>query len=719
MTMQQSKSDWDKAARNWYRYAWVRDNGHIEFCQKADKCENFFAGRQWNVADKAALTAINRPALTINKIISTIANVMGEQIYQRAETAYLPASGAKPATANALTKLFKNIADRNQLEWKRSDMFVDGIIRSRGFLDIRMDFSESLQGDVSITKLNSKNVLVDPDADQEDPDTWNEVITTKWVTVDDIALLYSKKAAERLRGRAQSDFPFGYDSIDSYRDRFGSRNAHVNHMYGFEGFDDVNRAIRIVERQWRKLDTVLHFVYPITGESRVVPDNWDEDRVKLVAQSFGLSLVRKQIKRIRWTVTADDQLLHDDWSPYKHFTVVPYFPYFRDGDTIGLVENLIDPQELLNKAESQNLHIVNTSANSGWKLKTGALANMSVEELEERGAETGLVVEVNGDPEKDLVKITPNSVPTGHDRLAYKGEEHIKSISGVNDSMQGFDREDVASKAINAKKQSGKTNLVKPLDSLARTDYYIGRNVLDLIQEFYTAERIETVVKDSVTGETEELAVNTIDEATGEIMNDLTIGEYRVVVTSVPARETLEDSEFEQLVAMRVELGIKIPDQHIIMASRLRNKMELIKAITGDQQTPEAQAAAERQQRLEEATVAKEEAEALVKNEDAGLRRAKADQLRAETANPDGGTPGLDVEVADREQGREDVKADAEINRKDTESQAKIENMSRDADRKDIEGQQRMAIEAENAARAAEDERVARMTKPKESSNED
>jgi hypothetical protein len=108
-------------------------------------------------------------------------------------------------------------------------------------------------------------------------------------------------------------------------------------------------------------------VYPKTGESRPIPEQWDEGRVKYVAKEFGLHIIKKLVRRIRWTVTADNVVLHDDWSPYKHFTIVPYFPYFRRGVTIGLVENLIDPQELLNKSESQNLHIVNTTANSGGR----------------------------------------------------------------------------------------------------------------------------------------------------------------------------------------------------------------------------------------------------------------------------------------------------------------------------------------------------------------
>jgi hypothetical protein len=45
------------------------------------------------------------------------------------------------ATADTLNKVMKQISDVNQLDWKRSDMFADGIIGSRGYLGIRLDYN--------------------------------------------------------------------------------------------------------------------------------------------------------------------------------------------------------------------------------------------------------------------------------------------------------------------------------------------------------------------------------------------------------------------------------------------------------------------------------------------------------------------------------------------------------------------------------------------------
>lgn len=624
------------AQKTWARYAWARDNGHSKFVEKADKCERFFAGDQWDLADIAKLKAVRRPALTINKIISTMSNVMGEQIFKRAETSFRPRSGAPEDVATILTKVYRQISDNNQLDWKRSDMFADGIITSRGFLDVRLDYNDAMQGEVRIENINPKNVVIDPDGEAYDPDTWSEVFTTKWVTADDIAVLYGKADAELLRNRDSMFSPYGYDSILTGRDRFGDR---INPAYsGDYDFSGVQRNIRLIERQHRVLDRQKHFVNPKTGDMRPIPEEFSRDKIAFFVDTYGLAVTSKLVRRIKWTAIADNVRLHDDWSPYKHFTVVPYFPYFRKGNTIGLVENLLGSQELLNKVSSQELHVVNTTANSGWKVKAGALSNMTVEELEEKGAQTGLVIEVNGDLD-DVDKISPNQVPQGLDRISYKAEEHIKTISGVSDSMQGFDREDVAAKAIQAKQQAGSTNLAKPLDSLTRSDFILARNVLDIVQEYYTEERLMTIVHDEATGENENFSVNQANPQSqeeheageqaenpySEIINDLTLGEYDVVVSSVPKRDTLEDSQFEQAKAMR-EMGVDIDDADLIESSRLINKKEIIKRIKDKQSSPEAQAAAQLQQRGLEAEVGKTEAETAQKHADAGLKGAKTQE---------------------------------------------------------------------------------------------
>jgi hypothetical protein len=540
--------------------------------------------------------------------------------------------------------------------------FCDGVITSRGFFDVRLDFNDSMMGEVRVRRVNPKNVLPDPDADSYDPDEWNDVLMTKWMTWQDIEMLYGKDKAEDLKNRGSSMFPYGYDSIERDRDRFGDITLERPYVGPWE-HTQVMRNIRIIERQYKELSRQEHFVDLQTGDLRPVPSNWSRERVQMAAQQFNLGLTKKLVKRIKWVVTADNIVLHEDWSPYKHFTIVPYFPYFRHGQTIGLVENLLDPQEYLNKVTSQELHVINTTANSGWKVKSGALATMTIEELEQRGAETGLVVEVTD--MDGLDKISPNQTPQGLDRFSYKAEEYIKGISGVSDYMTGQAPEDVSAKAVALNQNRGSLNLAGPQDSLQRTDYLLARNILDIVQEYYTEPRIMNITSNRLTGDSEVIEVNQPDPYTGQILNDLTIGEYDIVVSNTPARETLEDSQFEQAVSLR-ELGVNIPDETLIENSRLNRRSDIIKQMREAQNGTEAQYQQELQKMSAELELAKARSEAERAAADAELKQAKAEETRLKLEVE---MRGMNDQMAERQQQLAQQIEEANIRRREAQDE--------------------------------------------------
>lgn len=645
------------ADEQWRRYVYCRDRGHIEFLSKAEKCDKFFVGDQWLQTDLDALTLQRRPALTINKILSTVSTLLGEQIANRVEVLFRPSEGAPSEVADALSKVWMQIARNNQLEWLRSDVFADGLIRSRGFYDVRMDYTDSVFGEVRLSQINSKNVVIDPDGEEYDPDKWNDVYTTKWMTTQDIATLFNEDDAEILRERGPLN-RFGYDSMDRLRDTFGGLSFMAGQgNWPASGFDLTTfRNVRVLDRQYRKLDKQKHFVDIATGDMRPIPEGWDRNRIAAFLEKMGgaINVTKKLVKRIRWTVTADNVVLHDEWSPYKHFTVVPYFPNFRYGKTVGVVENLLSPQEILNKTASQELHIVNTTANSGYIVEENSLANMSVEELELNGAQTGLIIEYRKGSQPPA-KIQPNQPPSGMDRIGMKAEEHIKSISGVSDSMQGFDRADVAAKAIAYKRQQGSINAGKILDNLSRTDYILARNVLDLVQEFYTDERLVTITHTNVQNSQETIAVNQIDPVTGAITNDLTLGEYDIIITNTPAGQSLEDSQFEQARALR-EIGVPIPDAVLIENSRLLNRNEIIQQMTAMQNSPEAQQQAQIQMGLQQAELEGQQIKNQKTAADAQLQQVRAAKEAGQDASAQ-----AEMEKAQQEMSIEERRAAMEM----------------------------------------------------------
>jgi len=591
------------ASTQWDRYERARDNGHLEYIEMAKKCDAYYQGDQWDFQDAAILDAEGRPALTINTILPTINTVLGEQSTRRADIQFKPRRGGDAEVAHTLNKLYMQIADNNKLDWVEQQVFSDGLIMDgRGYFDCRIDFSDHVEGEIRITAKDPLDILIDPDAKEYDPKTWNEIFETKWMTLDEIEEMYGKKKADDLQFIAENGNTFGRDSVEYEETRYGDTESADDYLGSSVDAEDYRnvRALRVIERQHRKITRIDCFVDPNTGDARPAPEAWNDRKIKKFAKQYGLSVINKMQKKVRWTVTCDKVVLHDDWSPYNDFTIVPYFAYFRRGRPFGMVRNLLSPQEQLNKISSQELHIVNTTANSGWMVETGSLVGMTADDLEEHGAETGLVIEYargTNPPQK----ISPNTIPTGLDRIGQKAAANIQAISGINESMLGTDSAEVSGIAIQAKQNRGAIMIQVPLDNLRKTRHYLADKILNLIQTFYTEERVIQVTNDEDPLKPREPMV--INEMTpeGQIINDLTLGEYDVVVATAPARDSFDEVQFAEALNLR-QVGVAIPDDAIIEYSHLAKKGELakrIRMITGVEQSPEQQEAAQMAQQLQ------------------------------------------------------------------------------------------------------------------------
>ena len=571
----------DLAKKQFQGYIRARDSGHEDYIEIAKRCDAFYRGAQWDAADVATLDDQGRPALTINTILPTVNAVLGEQSTRRADIKFKPRGNGQDQIANVLTQVYMQISDNNKLDWVESQVFQDGIIQDRGWFDVRIDFSDHIQGEIRITAKDPLDILIDPDAKDYDPKNWNEIYETKWMSIDEIEEAYGQDKADRLRIVADSGSTLGKDSMEFDHDENTYGDSDDGYLGQEYSSDPENartlRAIRVIERQQYRLKDCQIYVDPVAGDERPIPNNWTEKKKKEFAEKYGLIMATKKQRKVRWTVTADVVVLFDDWSPYNTFTLVPYFPYWRRGRPFGMVRNLLSPQEQLNKISSKELHIVNTTANSGWIVEGGSLSGMTADDLEEHGAETGLVLEFNRGSTPPA-KIQPNQIPTGLDRIALKAANNIKAISGISDAMLGTDSPEVSGVAIQAKQSRGVMQIQVPLDNLQKSRLYLAHKVLQLIQSFYTEERLMQITNEEDPYKTRvPLKVNEMTPE-GVIINDLTVGEYDVIVGTAPARDSFDEMQFAEAIALR-GAGVPVPDDLIVEYSHLSRKEDIAKRI--------------------------------------------------------------------------------------------------------------------------------------------
>lgn len=574
-----------EAESNWQRYEYAKRRGHRVYQAVAVRCEQFYlgAGRQWLPEDRSELKLTgNRPAYEINEVLGRINSAIGYQIHNRMDIAFLPRGGlADTDRAKIRSKVAMQICDSTNYHWHETQVFSDGLIQQRGYFDIRMNFDRNVFGEVEVGTHDPLDVVPDPDAKAYDPKDWSDVVVTRWYTLDDIESLFGREKRNEVEATVDVNGDWGDGDDDEPRPKFGTDTPSLPMWDSY--MDEVGlRRYRVLDRQRWVYTMTPVAIYP-TGDVKPLLNAAPEQIAEY--QQQGAIITKRMYRSVRWTVTTRFVTLFDDVSPYDRFTVIPYFCFFRRGQTLGLVDNAISPQEVLNKAISQFIHILNTSANSGWIIEQNSLVNMKEDEVQAQGSKTGLVL-VYKQGSQAPKKIEPNPVPAGVDRLIAHALNAIKNVT-VPDAMLGEDNQPMSGVALQSKQFVAQNQLAIPLDNLSRTRHMVAGMFDYLMTTFMDNHRVFRITEtDPVTGRDVDdvIEVNRFDPVTRTWTNDLTEGTYDLVVSEQPMQITFENSQFQQALEMK-KIGVAIPDRVLIKHSNLMEKAEVIEQMAAQPQS--------------------------------------------------------------------------------------------------------------------------------------
>lgn len=621
-------TDSDTARSHYENYRFCYENGHELWATKARQCFEFWRGRQWDIQAAARLAREGRPALTFNVIESLVRSMKGIQRALRNDVRFAPFQHATSSDAQIMDAVWLHTQQATQLEFLETDVFEKALIMGRGYYDVRINYDDSFQGHVSIRTRRSQDIILDPSIDDYDPDQWPQVFDRRWVSNDDIKRMFGEDAAKEIGERG---LPGWYE----YEDEFMAQQMGDMPYYHYSEVTDTRniRGHLLLGRQYFTTKRKDVFVDVQTGDISEIPETWDRNRVSEILRATpGLNTVRRDVKTVRWTVASENTVLHDEDSPYKHFTIVPFFPTFVDGVTMGVVESLLDPQQLFNKITSQELHIINTTANSGWKVKAGALRNMTENQLEERGSKSGFVAVL--DDIQHMEKIQPNSTPQGHDRLSFKADQIMRSLGGVPDGGRGFARDDASGEKVLQDQAGQDINFAGWLSNLHRSKQLLASRVRDCVQAHYTETRVIQINRGSALNP--DIQSITLNEPTpeGQMLNDVTRGRYTTTLVPAPSRTTMSEGDFKLMLELR-KLGIAVPDAMLIELSPAANKAQILQLMQGDS-NERAREAEEAQAQIAQAEMQKVAAQAEKDQSAAALNNARAQKFAVETqSDPD------------------------------------------------------------------------------------
>ena len=592
------EQDWAWIIRHAERFQLAAEK-QAAWAKIAKACVDALEGRQWSAADLAKLEAEGRPALVINKILPLFRLVVGYFANNRTDIKYLPGNDGSGTAdiARVLSHVSKHISELNQLPYSQAEVFMDGIVTGRAYWDIRLDFKRNLLGNCAWVPTDPFSVYVDPEASEYDLNSGNFVITSRWVSQDEIRATYGKRALEGvlpvLGGNGTPALPLAPHGVEdevSPRRTFGLEEDSLKGWGYFQNqwnnwFDPYRKTVRMLDIQHYVRTWAWHFVDLRTGDMKRIPDSFGQDKVQRMLahmQSMGqqVTLVNMQVRRLRWTQMVGHIMVADGWSPYETFTIVPYFPYFRRGATMGFVEPLLDPQREINVRRSARINIIGRSSNGGWQYPEGSLTPEQEQNLKMNGGKPGFNLkfkpyDAKGQALQEPKQIQPAQAPVSIEQLEKEAEGDIKEIAGINDAALGLvDQGTASGRAIRARQQGSVIGLELSMLNWHRTMDLAGAKQLEIIQNHYTEER--TIAVTGRDGNAVKMVIN--QQAAAAIANDVTLGNYSVVTDETTANEQFLAAQFAELMELR-GLGIPIPDDHVIDASSIPRKEEVKMAV--------------------------------------------------------------------------------------------------------------------------------------------
>jgi len=282
--------------------------------------------------------------------------------------------------------------------------------------------------------------------------------------------------------------------------------------------------------------------------SGVMFDENNQDHQTLVDE--GLASVYDAIRMgIRVMIFCSKGVLYDGPTPYNHnrFPFVPIWAHRKkvDNSPYGMIRQLRDPQEDLNKRRSKALHILNTRQVIADENATDDWDDLKAEVDRPDGL-------IRIKPGANFTFQSDTNLAQEHVMLMNQDAEYIERTGGVNDEMMGRQTNAISGRAITARQELGTTLTMTMFDNLRLAFQLIGEIKLSLIEQFYSEAKVIRIQGAPNQFEFEE--INHQDPDTGEMLNDITASQADFVIDSQNFTASMRQAAFEQLMSMMEKL---------------------------------------------------------------------------------------------------------------------------------------------------------------------
>ena len=642
---------------------------------------DFNDGLQWRDDDAQVLRERGQAPLVFNAIAQHIRWILGTERRTRVDFKVHGREKDDTNPAQTKTKLLKYTDDVNHAAFSRSMGFADAVKVGVGWLEcgIRSDPTEEPLFD---RWEHWRNIWNDPLAKERDNSDSRFLFRAKWVD-EDIALSMFPDRQEVIRQSSVSHqlFSFSEDDDLGFTGLYhaftpGSTTIQSGRAMFSDSFHiGIRRKrVRLIEAWYRQPENVSMLrtrVSPLMNpifRNQLMRMNGDElkgPRSNSVQQLLndGHASVYDAVKmKVRVAIFANKGMLQDVASPYRHdrfaFTPIWAFKRDRDGQPYGVIRNMRDPQEDLNKRRSKALWILSTN-----RVIADEDAVEDWDEVEEQVARPDGIIKKQRGSEFEISNET--SLAKEHVALMIQDIQFLESTSGVTEENRGEVTNASSGRAINLRQTQGSVVTADLFDNLRYAIQLHGEKKLSLIEQYYTEPKVFRITGDR--GQQEFMNVNMPGQdgdGNLQIENDISKTKADFVVDTQNFNETVRLAMFESMMNLMGQLE---PDVQLALLDMVLdlsdhpNRDEMVRRIRElngqiDPDSPNAEEErqarddqnaedADRDKRDQEADIATKETRAAKTTSDAAVAEANAMKTAAEIAEALAANPQLAAAV--------------------------------------------------------------------------
>lgn len=517
--------------------------------------EDYYDGDQWDENDKIILQERGQAALVFNEIKPAIDWIIGEEKRKRMDFHVYGRAEDDAETSVVKQKLIKYLSDTNRIGWQRSEAFSEMVKAGKGWTEICVEPDEAGDPKIVFRFVSWRNIVEDSSSkcldmsdsrylfrdkivDLEEACAWFPELTQKLtIASEERDLLETQQIAENYFGSPLSRTGFFSVSQPTMLD-MGSRPAIQLYECWYKKYEQVE----VLRRKGKKL------------HGKVYDENNQEHQQAVNSGEYQLFNTARACMRV--AIFCDQFLLVDAPSPYEHNR----FPFVRrtayrkskDNSFYGVIRQIRDVQDDLNKQRSKYIHTINSRR---VLIEDGAVDD--IELFREEYARPDAVLPVNR-----LAGIKPEEtqqLAEAHVRFSMINSATIRNVSGVTGEQQGLETNTTSGVALRQRAEQGGIITTTLFDNHRLAHQLEGEILLSLIEQFMTDEQVIRIIGDN--GKPEYVSINNGSTSITESQADFIMDEedYRIGVKMALSDRLMDIStRFAQIGQLQIAVSLVI-----------------------------------------------------------------------------------------------------------------------------------------------------------------